>query len=286
MAETPDAVDLQRRARRRLVGVIALVVFVVIVLPVVFDREPKPISQDLTIQIPSQDAGRSSSRALPVVDPKPEARTAAGNQSKAEAAKTVPESRVDARAPIPAAPASVSEKADRVADAAKPPAASRGDAAAKPPAPRTEAGKPVVANADVAKADVTKAGAAKAEASKAAAPNSANDATSATAGAGPKPVAENAAARAKPDTAKGASGQSFVVPLGLFRNPDNIKKVRGWVSSAGYESFTEQAPETAVAGKAAALKVLAGPFPTRDAAEKARDKLKAKGVDVGPVAPR
>ncbi len=264
MAENPDAMELQRRARRRLVGAIALVVFVVIVLPIVFDREPKPISQDLTIQIPSQDAGRFPSRPLPVAEPRPEAK--AGPELKADAAKAAPESRADvglAKAPPPA----VAEKSDRVADAPKPPAAPRVEAAAKSPAPKADVGKADIAKVEVAKADASKAEPVKAEAVK----------TEAVKAAAPKVTA---------DAPKGASGEAFVVPLGLFRNPDNVKKVRGWVTTAGYASFTEQAPESAVGGKAAAVKILAGPFPTRDAAEKAREKLKAKGVDVGPIAAR
>lgn len=61
MAETQDATLLQRRARRRLVGAIALVVLVVIVLPIVLDREPSPVGRDLVIEIPNQDAGRFNS---------------------------------------------------------------------------------------------------------------------------------------------------------------------------------------------------------------------------------
>jgi len=64
LAESPDATLLQRRARRRLVGAIALVVLVVIVLPIVLDREPSPIGQDLVIQIPSQEAGRFKTPVL------------------------------------------------------------------------------------------------------------------------------------------------------------------------------------------------------------------------------
>ena len=58
MGESQDTSLLQRRARRRLVGAIALVVFIVIALPIVLDKEPSPIGQDLVVQIPSQDAGR------------------------------------------------------------------------------------------------------------------------------------------------------------------------------------------------------------------------------------
>jgi len=65
LAETLDATLLQRRARRRLVGAIALVVLVVIVLPIVLDSEPSPVGRDLIIEIPGQDAGRFNSRVRP-----------------------------------------------------------------------------------------------------------------------------------------------------------------------------------------------------------------------------
>ncbi len=55
MADSDEAVLMQRRARRRLIGAIALVVFVVISLPMLFDREPRPIVHDLAVRIPSQD---------------------------------------------------------------------------------------------------------------------------------------------------------------------------------------------------------------------------------------
>jgi DedD protein len=65
MAESQDATLLQRRARRRLVGAVALVIFVVIVLPIVLENERKPVGQDLVIQIPSQNGEKFNSRALP-----------------------------------------------------------------------------------------------------------------------------------------------------------------------------------------------------------------------------
>lgn len=89
MAESQDPTLLQRRARRRLVGAIALVIFVVIVFPIVLENERKPVGQDLVIQIPSQDAEKFNSRVLP---PKP---PAAGSDAQPSAAK--------ADAPAPAA---------------------------------------------------------------------------------------------------------------------------------------------------------------------------------------
>ena len=65
MAESQDATLLQRRARRRLVGAIALVIFVVLVFPIVLEKERKPVGQDLVIQIPSHDAGKFNTRVLP-----------------------------------------------------------------------------------------------------------------------------------------------------------------------------------------------------------------------------
>ncbi len=45
----------KKRARRRLVGAVALVLAAVIGLPMVLDSEPKPLADDIAIQIPSQD---------------------------------------------------------------------------------------------------------------------------------------------------------------------------------------------------------------------------------------
>lgn len=49
----------KKRARRRLVGAIALVLAVVIGLPMILDPEPKPLSGDINIQIPSRDTPAS-----------------------------------------------------------------------------------------------------------------------------------------------------------------------------------------------------------------------------------
>ena len=65
LAEIEDPTLLRRRARRRLVGAIALVVLVVIVLPIVLDREPSPVGRDLTVEIPSLEAGKFTSRVHP-----------------------------------------------------------------------------------------------------------------------------------------------------------------------------------------------------------------------------
>lgn len=49
---TEDELNLRRKARRRLVGAIALTLAVVVVLPMVLDSEPKPAGQDIDLRIP------------------------------------------------------------------------------------------------------------------------------------------------------------------------------------------------------------------------------------------
>lgn len=45
----------KKRARRRLVGAVALVLASIIGLPMILDSEPKPLADDIAIQIPSKD---------------------------------------------------------------------------------------------------------------------------------------------------------------------------------------------------------------------------------------
>ncbi|HKW36792.1 MAG TPA: SPOR domain-containing protein [Burkholderiales bacterium] len=184
-----DANLLRRRARRRLVGAIALVVLVVVVLPIILDQKPRPGPQELSVQIPSQDGGPFKTRVLP---------------------------------PLQSAPAAP-QKID-------PPQAAKGSGE---------------------KASLPDA-AAKKEAAK----------------APEKP-------RAKPKAV-----QAFVFQLGVFANPDNAKQVRERATAAGIKSYTEHL----MGQQGEQIRVRAGPFPSRGAAEKARDRLKSLGMDVGQVA--
>jgi DedD protein len=56
MAQEQQDVDtLKRRGRRRLVGAVALVLLAVIVLPMVFDQEPRPPAPPVSVRIPGED---------------------------------------------------------------------------------------------------------------------------------------------------------------------------------------------------------------------------------------
>ncbi len=53
--QTDDELNLRRKARRRLIGAIALTLAVVVILPMVLDREPGPVGKDIDLSIPSPD---------------------------------------------------------------------------------------------------------------------------------------------------------------------------------------------------------------------------------------
>src|SRR3990170_2223276 len=69
-AISDEELQLKLRARRRLIGAIVLVTAMVVVLPMVLDTEPGPVSQDITVQIPSTDAGAFPTKVAPPPAPK------------------------------------------------------------------------------------------------------------------------------------------------------------------------------------------------------------------------
>jgi DedD protein len=85
MAEAQDVEALKRRGRRRLVGAVALVLAAVIVLPMVFDQEPKPTVSSVAVRIPGEGeatfaakpAPKSAAPAAPKSEPKAEPKVAA-----------------------------------------------------------------------------------------------------------------------------------------------------------------------------------------------------------------
>lgn len=72
---TQDELALRRRARRRLVGAVAIALTVIVVLPMLFDSEPKPLGPEVDIRIPAQDtpfeAAPPLAPAVPIPTPIP-----------------------------------------------------------------------------------------------------------------------------------------------------------------------------------------------------------------------
>jgi DedD protein len=67
-APTDEQVQLRRRARRRLIGAMALVTVIAVVLPWVLEKEPRPSEGEIAIQIPSPDSAQFNSRVAPGKD--------------------------------------------------------------------------------------------------------------------------------------------------------------------------------------------------------------------------
>jgi DedD protein len=212
-----EELQLRKRARRRLIGAIALVTVVAVVLPMVLDSEPRPVSQDVNIKIPAPDSGVFTSKVAPLapvpqLKPAPQLQTApvkAGKASETAAAATEP--------------ATVVAKKETVVAVEQPPAA-------KPPASAAE------------------------------------------------PPAKAVAAAGK--TAKAPAGE-FVVQVAALSDAAKAKQMREQISGAGIKSYTQVVKTV----KGDVTRVRAGPFATREAAEKAQKQLKAIGLE-GKVVPK
>ena len=83
MAESEDVNALKRRGRRRLVGAIALVLAAVIVLPMVFDSEPRGTAPPVSVRIPSEDEGGFTPKVTPKSPPGAEQKAAPKAPEKA-----------------------------------------------------------------------------------------------------------------------------------------------------------------------------------------------------------
>ncbi len=65
MAEPEDVNTLKRRGRRRLVGAIALVLAAVIVLPMIFDSEPRQAQPPVSVRIPAEEETSFTPKVTP-----------------------------------------------------------------------------------------------------------------------------------------------------------------------------------------------------------------------------
>ena len=94
-------IQFRKRARRRLVGAIALVLLMVTVLPMVLDdRDAQAPQPEIAVNIPSQEGGDFASRIVPV-DPAAE-NAAAPNQSPETPVEVAPPSPAPTPVPEPA----------------------------------------------------------------------------------------------------------------------------------------------------------------------------------------
>jgi DedD protein len=109
MAEAQDVEALKRRGRRRLVGAVALVLAAVIVLPMVFDPEPKPAASSVSVRIPGEGESAFTPKPPAAAAPaKPAALPSKPAASPAPTAAPAPKAAAPAVKPAPkAAPPAV-----------------------------------------------------------------------------------------------------------------------------------------------------------------------------------
>ena len=309
----------KRRARRRLVGALVIGLVVAVTLPLVLDREPRYPRPDIRVDIPSRDA------QLPVrppgeADAPPAAQRAPVNADSARAARAeagrAAEARATAGGSAPADPTQaaadarqqarepMTQQLDIPADGAaqsRSSAAARADsdaaraAAAKSDAARAEAQRQEAARAEAARAEAARANAARAEAARAeaaraeAARAEAARAEAARAEAARAQAARKQAAAAAADTARqGADtqprtypSQNWAVQIGQFARPENARAAEARASSLGLRAYSE----TLQTAQGERVRVRTGPFATRAAAEEARSRLLAAGLDAALIAP-
>jgi DedD protein len=267
--EDDETLTEKKRARRRLVGAVALVLAVIIGLPMIFDSEPKPLASDIAIQIPAKEK--------PAAAPAPAAaETAAPAATTAAAGSAVPNPEsLDANEEI-VEPAKDADKravatvnADGKALPIKPAATGTADKAV---AAKTATTDKAVA-AKTATAD-------KAVAAKSATADKTLAAKTTTADKSKTADAQRAAniLDGKPETkAADARGGKFMVRVSALATPEKITELRSKLSAAGFKSSTQKID----AQSGELTRVLVGPFATKEEAEKTRAKLTKAGLPAG-----
>jgi len=300
----------KKRARRRLVGAIALALAVAVGLPMLLDSEPKPLASDIDIKIPSKErsagapavGGERRAATIPdsdtldnseeiVEDAKPAAAVAAKPAAKPETGlspqaqahsdeldRSVAASEARAKAE---ADARNKQEADRRAEQERRREAERKLADAKAGA-KAEADARTKAREEAkAKAD------ARAEADRKLAESRAAESKAAEAKAAAKPAAESKQAQdaralailegktAKPPGASNVaaeSGQKFVLQVAALSDQAKVSELRERLKQAGINSYTQKAPSGEV------TRVRVGPFSSKEEAEKVRAKLQSMGL--------
>ncbi len=241
-----EEIKLRKRARRRLIGAIAITTLVVVMLPMILDSEPRPIGDDVAVQIPSPNAGPYAPKAVPVDPVKRPSAEAAASATRDNPAATAKASGSVASAAAPG------DLKIAVAGAVRPP----------PDTPVASAVKPAPAAVP----------ALQVEAKPLAAP-----------AANVAPVSSsNAPGVAESPIASARSVENFVIQLGAFADVDRAKERHALLVKAGVRSYTEVI-RTPSGDK---TRVRAGPFPSREAADKVNERLKTLGVADGVVVPR
>lgn len=241
--EPQRADQLRRRANRRLLGASVLLLIAIVAVPMFLEREPPPLPDNVDVRIPPVEGTK--------FDPKfPDGKKAAADKP-AEIASISEPTGAQAGAPAAAAPAIAPTPAAGVPTAAV--AAAVPDKAPAKVAADTSPAKPATATAPATKV-------AEKPAEKA--PTKANE----KAPAKPAPATTSEPVR-KP-------GQ-LVVQVIAVRDPAAAKQAYDRVKSLKFPVYTEKIDVS----NGVVVRVRAGPYDSKQAAETARAKLAQAGFE-------
>jgi DedD protein len=268
LAEDLNVDELRRRARRRLVGAIVLALAAAVVVPMLLESEPRPLGEDVAVKIPPVDDGKFVNR---LNDP-------AGKSAPAapKSAPPTPPTRSEPVAPKSEAPKSEAPKSDVAKDGAAPASAPITTAPPADAAPKADASAAPATSAPATSASATSASATSASATSAPAANPPAATVSKAPATPEKPPASNKVAPPadKISTNGGAKAEgAFAVQLAAFSDDKGANALAGKLKRAGYSAYTEPLKTS----QGTLWRVRVGPYPSREAANAARDKLKSEG---------
>jgi DedD protein len=243
----------KQRARRRLVGAIALVVAAVIILPMVLDSHPKPVTDDISIDIPNRPApklARSTAnedvQAGVAPDNPPAADTGVAASSLAPATAAAAASTAKQGTTLSSATGSAITAAPK--SPAKPQNQSQTQSLATNTAPAASTKQPKV---------------------PAAAPSQSSEDDTSTAATG---------ADANSGTPASPPGNRFAVNLGSFSSEASARTWAAKLKAAGVPTYTEHKKQ---ADGSTLTLLRAGPFADRAAATAAVAKVREAGLVSG-----
>lgn len=280
--DAPDpALPEKKRARRRLIGAIALALGVAVGLPMLLDSEPKAPVNDIAIEIPSKD----KVAAAPVPAPAPvQAAPAQGAASNGlDQSEEIVDTPLPARSkptpmptPVPATvvaaaepvkPAYVEPKPVKVEPKPEPKVEPKVEPKHEPkPEPKRE---PKVEPKHEVKPEP------KPEPKPVKVEKSNDDAARAMAILEGKPAARaEAKPAAKEEKSSDSDGGRFVVQVAALATQDKVDELQAKLRDAGINSYTQKV--SSAGGQR--IRVRVGPFGSRDEAEKTRAKLQKLGL--------
>jgi DedD protein len=287
--EKPEdpALPEKKRARRRLIGALALVLAAIIGLPMLLDSEPKPLADDINIQIPSKD--KSLPLAAPLERAKQPGRTGDDlSRRSVDALDTTDGSEEIIPAPSLSESKNKPKGADQSTSNANKNTSALVAAGKKEPPASTSTGADAKAASARPESKPDNQTTSKQNSLPAAATPLKPPAKPAHAESKTEPVANKVdgadeAARAlaileakpavKSDPADKIASH-YVVQVAALATPEKVAELQAKLNAGGVKSYTQKVATTS----GEKIRVRVGPFSSKEEAEKARMKLSKLGL--------